>query len=129
MNVMKKLMLPLFLALLAVTAPAAESKPTELEAIAGKKFTITLKSNPTTGYSWALAPLPEGAAVKFVEQKYERPNTGMMGAGGQEIWTFEAVKPGKAEITLKYARSWEKDKPAAETRVFTVTVKAAPPKN
>lgn len=126
---MKKLMLPLCLALLAVTALAAESKPTELETVAGKKFTFSFKSNPTTGYSWAVAPLPEGAAVKFVEKKYERPNAGMIGAGGKEIWTFEAVKSGKAEITFKYARPWEKDKPPAETRVFSVTVKAESPKN
>jgi len=89
----------------------------------GRRFAIRLQSNPTTGYGWQLAkPLDEKIVVQ-VTNDYIHPESSLMGAGGHEVWIFKAVGQGQAEISLKYVRPWEKDRPPAETNVFTVVVK------
>ena len=89
----------------------------------GESFTIVLESNPTTGFSWQLdSPLDE-SVVKFSESRYVWPESDLDGAPGKEVWTFTALNHGKATISMKYSRSWEKNKPPAKTVVFTVVVK------
>ena len=86
----------------------------------GQTFRITLDSNPTTGYAWRLgAPLPD--VVRLVESRYfPGPDAAhLMGAGGREVWTFQAVQPGQGAIQLEYARSAG---PAGRTATFTVQV-------
>ncbi|HET6420676.1 MAG TPA: protease inhibitor I42 family protein [Geobacteraceae bacterium] len=96
------------------------AKPVKIPA--GSEFTLTLESNRTTGYQWQLAKSPDEAVVQFVGNKYEVPDTKLIGAGGKEIWTFKAVGKGKTEIALKYVRPWEKDVPPVKEAVFTVVV-------
>ena len=88
----------------------------------GKQFVISLQSNATTGYKWQLAKPVDGAIIEFVSSQYVTPKTRLIGAGGEELWTFKAVGKGKAEIMLEYIRPWEKDKPPARQEVFTVLV-------
>jgi predicted secreted protein len=86
------------------------------------EITVTLPSNPTTGYRWQLMnPLTEGT-VKLVSNTYRPPQSGLIGAGGQEIWIFRTVGPGEAEIVLAYLRSWEKGIPPALTRTIRLQV-------
>ena len=89
----------------------------------GRRFAICLRSNPSTGYGWQLAKPLDGKIVVPVTNDYVRSNTGRIGAGGHEVWIFKAVGQGQAEISLKYVRSWEKDRPPAQTNVLTVVVK------
>ncbi len=97
--------------------------PIQVEA--GRRFSIRIKSNPTTGYGWQLAKPPAEAVVVLVTNAYvpQANLQGMAGVGGHEVWTFRAVGAGQAEIALNYVRPWEKDKPPADTNVFTVIVK------
>lgn len=97
--------------------------PAGTEVKVGQKFTVTLSSNRTTGYGWQLAMPLDEAVVKLVGSEYEAPVTQKVGAGGQEVWTFRATGPGKAEISLSYVRPWEKDLPPANAKTYTVTVK------
>lgn len=108
---------------------AQETKPAQkpdqpIEVVAGKKFTISLKANPTTGYSWQLAKPLDEAVVKLDKKDYQAdshpPN--MVGVGGKEVWTFTAVGSGKSVIALKHVRSWEKDKPPVQTASYEVIV-------
>ncbi len=96
------------------------AKPVKIPA--GSEFTLTLESNRTTGYQWQLAVTPYEKVVKLIGNRYELPDTKLIGAGGREIWTFKAVGNGKAEIVLKYVRPWEKDVPPVKEAVFTVVV-------
>jgi predicted secreted protein len=86
---------------------------------------IDLEGNPTTGYAWVLESIDGQAvrqvgSIKYIPPKDEpddpepRP-----GRGGTFHATFEAVKVGKATVTLAYRRPWEKDAKPAKT--FTVT--------
>ncbi len=89
----------------------------------GTTFQIALKSNPTTGYGWRLGNKPAGKLVKLEEHHFIAPQTKLVGAGGQEIWTFKALKPGKTKFSLEYARPWEKNIKPIETRAYEVVIK------
>ena len=49
----------------------------------------------------------------------------MVGVGGNDFCTFTALAPGKTDISLGYARPWEKDKEPAQTFKLTVEVEGA----
>lgn len=95
----------------------------QFDVVVGREFSSTLASNATTGYHWELAEPLDEAIVKLVGSQYQAPNTNLVGAGGQEVWTFRAVGPGQTTINLKYVRPWEKGAPPAETASYTVSVR------
>lgn len=88
----------------------------------GREFTLTLESNRTTGYQWQLAKSPDETVVKLIGNRYELPDSRLIGAGGREVWAFKAVGKGKTEVDLRYVRPWEKDIPSAKEAVFSVVV-------
>jgi len=94
-----------------------------IETDACKDDTITLESNKTTGYGWDLSEPVDENTIKFISCEYVTDDTGLVGSGGKEIWIFRPVCPGKATISFKYARPWEKDDPNAKKAAFTVIVK------
>ncbi|MGL5741073.1 MAG: protease inhibitor I42 family protein [Legionella sp.] len=84
-------------------------------------FVITLPANPTTGFQWSVVRYDENL-LTLSNSQYERPNTKLIGAGGQMHLTFRLNKgktyPASTEIVLKYARSWEPG--SATTKNVTV---------
>jgi inhibitor of cysteine peptidase len=94
----------------------------QIEVTVSRDFSITLASNPTTGYQWELADPLDEAVVKLVSREYKGPETKLIGAGGQEIWTFRAVSRGQTLISLKYVRPWEKGVAPDKTASYTVIV-------
>jgi inhibitor of cysteine peptidase len=94
-----------------------------IETKAGKTFTIILPANRTTGYSWQIGKFTPGI-VKLNDEEYkpaENPR-GLVGAGGEQIWTFEAISAGKVTIHFEYARPWEKNIPAIKKNDYTIIV-------
>lgn len=92
----------------------------------GRKITVQLAGNITTGYSWSIATIA-GTAVRLEGKITYKPSPaprGMVGSGGMASATFQAVRTGKSVITMAYARRWEKNKKPART--FTVTIDVAP---
>lgn len=89
-------------------------------------FTITLQSNPTTGFSWKLKSYDKGL-VTFVDHKFVAPqNKKLMGAPGYEVWTFKANKANDkvnqvGHVKMEYARPWTKE--GATTQLFIIVVK------
>lgn len=90
-------------------------------------FTITLKSNPTTGYSWNWIRTKEATNMfTLISHHFFPPqNKHLVGAPGYEIWTFKAKKTGYrvaqvAHIKMEYARPWEKNKKDSHVEIFTV---------
>ena len=86
----------------------------------GQTFALTLRSNPTTGYIWQLAEPVNERIIRFTGNEYRSDKTGLMGAGGREIWTFKAVGIGETRISLKYVRPWEKDAAPAKIAQFRI---------
>jgi inhibitor of cysteine peptidase len=90
----------------------------------GQEAIVSLKGNPTTGYSWDLAGI-DGASVKLdgeVKYKEDPKPQGMVGAPGMFHAKFKALKPGKATVKLQYRRPWEKDVKPIETFEVTFSV-------
>jgi inhibitor of cysteine peptidase len=82
---------------------------TVIEVEKGSEFAIVLDSNPTTGYQWKLAaPLDEGIVI-LESTEYEEPDTELIGAGGEEKWTFKAQGLGDTTISFIYVRPWEEE--------------------
>jgi inhibitor of cysteine peptidase len=107
---------------LAADAPRVTTKP-------GRQFSITLESNPTTGYQWQLAKPVTGTCVALVTNQFLRPKSKLTGAPGKEVWKFKALRPGEAQIELQYVRSWEKGvEPAQKTNLAVVVTASTPAK-
>jgi inhibitor of cysteine peptidase len=104
------------------TEVKAYSDPEQtIETNVDNKFDIVLESNPTTGYSWEASY--DQNQLKLVDKIYEEiegPEE-LLGAGGNEIFRFKALKSGETQITMSYKRSWETE--VLEQKVFTVDVK------
>jgi inhibitor of cysteine peptidase len=92
----------------------------------GDLVTVSLKGNPTTGYGWQTAKLDGKTIEQSGEPKYttEAHRPGMVGVGGTFVFQFKAVKVGKTELNLQYARPWEKGKKPAMTFAATIEVEA-----
>jgi len=104
------------------TDSSKENARGQLDVAVGQEFSITLASNPTTGYHWELAAPLDDAVVQQVASEYKTSETRMLGTGGQEIWTFKAVSTGQTVISLKYVRPWEKDVAPVKTASYAVIV-------
>ena len=89
---------------------------------ANNDFTITLDSNPTTGYKWEIDSPFDTKLLKLIGSNYIPAQTDLVGAPGKEKWAFKAIKPGKTIISFNYTRPWEKDTPPAKTDHFIVMI-------
>ncbi len=104
-------------------------EPIEVEE--GLEFSLVLESNPTTGYSWRLSEPLDGERLRLVENTFEAKGGShgegeeIVGAPGEEVWTFEALKAGEVEVKMEYVRPWEKDVKPEETKTFKVEIKRA----
>jgi inhibitor of cysteine peptidase len=87
----------------------------------GKTFNISLESNPTTGYVWTV-----DFDQKFFSSGTELNSTinpirpALIGAGGQQIFSFTPIKEGQTIISAVYKRPWEEA--AAEKRIFLIII-------
>jgi inhibitor of cysteine peptidase len=86
----------------------------------GVSFTISLKSNPTTGYSWQVGF--NQSLLKMIRH-YTPANTGLVGAGGVENFEFQGLKAGEGQIDFEYKRPFEPNNPPQETKTFKVIIK------
>jgi len=140
---MKLRMIPVFAMLilstwLAACAPSAGTSVTvpcgdlqsqphiskQMAVTAGNTFTVTLCSNATTGFQWSeSAQISDQTVVQQTSHEFVSPgNTGVVGASGNEVWTFKALKKGTSTITMDYSRPWEGGEKGVWTFNLTVTV-------
>jgi len=83
----------------------------------GQIFTISMESNPATGYNWQLSKELDSIII-LITNAYIPADSKL---GGHEVWTFKAIDYGQTNILMKYVRPCENDQPA-RTNVFTVIV-------
>ncbi len=96
----------------------------DVTAAAGSTVTVTLCSNPTTGFSWGeQAQISNPEVLKQTSHKAVAPaNTGMVGAPGNQVWTFQALKAGASTASFSYSRPWEGGEKDVQTFKLNVTV-------
>jgi inhibitor of cysteine peptidase len=88
----------------------------------GQELKITLDSNPTTGYRWAIDGELPAQLLQEAEPVYTAGSTAI-GSGGAEVWSFKAQGSGEGTLELKYARSFEPTATPANTFTLKLTVK------
>ncbi|MQY55866.1 MAG: hypothetical protein GH152_01340 [Dehalococcoidia bacterium] len=97
----------------------------EIEVPVDSSFTVTLCSNPSTGFQWSeTAQISDQTVLQLVDHKFVPPEkTGVEGAPGQETWTFKALEKGTSVISMEYSRPWEGGEKGTWTFNLTVVVK------
>ncbi len=99
----------------------AVSTTTAINSTVGKSFNVTLESNPSTGYQWQVTGIGDASIVKFIKSTYVPPQSGLIGAPGKQILTFQALKQGNTTINLNYFRPWEPWN-VADSQIIDLTV-------
>ena len=96
-----------------------------MNAAVGEELTVTLGSNPTTGFRWSeFAEISDETIVQQTSHIYiaaEEEN--IVGGAGKEVWTFEALKKGTTTIFMEYGRLWEGGEKAKWTVTITANIK------
>lgn len=84
-------------------------------------MTLSLDSNPTTGYSWTATQDTElfDISDEYIENQHE---DGMVGVGGRQVFTLEPKASGTTDVIFTYARSWEEPSEDDTTVSYTVAV-------
>ena len=85
----------------------------------GVSFTISVSSNPSTGYSWEAGF--DQSLLKLIK-RYTPSSSGLIGASGVENFEFEGMKSGNTNIYLNYKRSFEPNNPSLKSETFNVTI-------
>ena len=94
-----------------------EDNNTTITMTIGETKKITLKGNPTTGYSWIAL---ESIKVENVIQYDQNPDTeGMAGAGGMFNIDITAKEAGEGKLVLVYRRPWA---PSDKDNTFTLNI-------
>jgi len=96
----------------------------ELSVKASDSFTVTLCSNPTTGFQWESAVITDPSVLIETNHQFFGPeDENLVGAAGRDVWTFQALKKGTSNISIAYSRPWEGGEKAEWTFTAAVTVK------
>jgi len=98
----------------------------EVEVAVDGSLTVTLCSNPTTGFQWESPQITDQTVLEQVDHKLVMPESEPPpppGTPGQEVWTFKALREGKSTISIAYSRPWEGGEKGAWKFDLTVVVK------
>ena len=100
----------------------------EVEVPVDGSLTVTLCSNPTTGFEWESAEISDQTVLRQIAHEYVAPEDGgdkppAPGTPGQEVWTFKALNQGTSTISVDYSRPWEGGEKGTWTFILSVVVK------
>lgn len=88
------------------------------------KFTITLASNPSTGFIWLINSY-DSHLLKIAKHEYLAPKIkNKVGVAGKEQWVFKVkskiIAPQLTKIAFVHARPWEVANTTAENKTITI---------
>lgn len=85
---------------------------------------VTLPSNPSTGFKWALSDISDPAVLEQSgESEYVLPDSSLVGSAGEEVWTFKPVGRGTSTIVMEYSQPWENGTKKEWTMTIEVKVR------
>jgi inhibitor of cysteine peptidase len=93
-----------------------------VEVNADNMLCLSLLSNPSTGYEWAVDEIDENV-MRQVGESESKPGSDLLGAPGEQVFRFQVVGEGQATLKLIYHRPWEKDAEPAKTFSIQVVVR------
>ena len=94
----------------------------EFQATVNEIIIVKLCSNPTTGFQWKYEIIGQNVLQETDHKLVPAEGEGVVGAASKEVWTFQAVERGTAEVRMEYSRPWEGGEQKEWTYIFTVTV-------
>ena len=92
-----------------------------LELRVGQRFSVALRANDSTGYSWKVVS-SGGPEVRMEGEPAFVEDSRRAGAGGTATYEFRAAEAGDAALRLVYVRAWERDAKPAGTFSLSVAV-------
>jgi len=84
----------------------AKASEHRIEAEVGTALTISLPSNPTTGFSWQVESTDP--ALTYRELPY-RARGGALGAGGTQRFEVTPARSGSFVMRLELRRPWDRE--------------------
>jgi predicted secreted protein len=107
-----------------INQPAPQSMNIEtLRLHVGDNFVIRLPGGGTSGYSWILQSSGSEQVLSTTHSTVAPVSTGVLQTGSvDEVFTLHGLSPGNVKLQFELRRSWEKDTPAAQQRLFEVEV-------
>jgi len=90
-----------------------------ITAVQGQNFTITLRSNPSTGYHWE--PQFDSTALSLTDSVFvSDPNPhNLVGVPGSQVFTFQGLAKGTTTITFNNISPAQS---VTEQAIYVVTV-------
>jgi predicted secreted protein len=109
------------------TADLRATRP--LTVRVGATVVLSLESNPTTGYDWAIEGIDETTCTLTYDGYFAAPAPpGMVGTGGTHLFEIFGLSPGELDLTFAYRRPWVGGETAEEHAVHLKVVgPEAPP--
>lgn len=78
-----------------------------ISVMVGASLEVRLASNPTTGYQWQATQTGAPCVQPIGRPMYQGPTAVSLGAGGNQVFRYQAVRLGTARLLFHYRRSWE----------------------
>jgi predicted secreted protein len=124
MSIRKCMFKKLLFSFVFITLFAHANKPEQSISLnRGQTTTVSIPSNPTTGYSWQLCSKnTRNTIVGIKELPYTPDKTGLVGSGATQSWEITGNKRGQARIKFEYRRPWEKGAAPAQIKRYLFTV-------
>lgn len=91
----------------------------------GTDVTITLCSNPSTGFAWEDPQVGDATILRLVDHTYQAPGGAslpIVGAAGGEILTLHALAAGTTTVTVRYSQPWAGGTKGEWTYTLSATV-------
>lgn len=90
----------------------------------GQTLTLTLPSNPSTGYRWLLQNPAASTLRSLGPEVYNHPeDAGIVGSAGQSTWRFQAQQAGESHLILVYQQPWAPEVRPVQTFDCAISVK------
>ncbi|HEN8802313.1 peptidase inhibitor I42 [Pseudomonas sp. CM25] len=118
-----RLLVPLSFTLLSACAQQP-TNPIELDAESecpirlqvGQALTLTLPSNPSTGYRWRIENPASNILRSLGPEVYSAPDeVGVVGSSGVSTWRYQASTAGEGHLLLVYQQPWARDVAPVQT--------------
>ena len=103
-----------------MTGPVALSADTRgmTRVGVGQPIEIRLRSSPSTGYEWVLAPADGLALAGAPETMSDAVKPGLVGQPATQIFRLRVTRPGRVTARFSYDRPWTGGEKGARTTEF-----------
>lgn len=98
----------------------AEQITQTMEVKSNSRFLMILDTNPDSGYQWDVGF--DSQYLQLVDRKYLPLSPEVAGSGGEENFSFLALKPGQAQIRFSYLRPTEKEVLPIAEKVYEINI-------